>query len=219
MSDTMNLSKVDNIIQGFLNDKYISASIILFLIFYTVLIAPKLDKSLHHLLNSPLYKLLVLFSIGYIATKNPSVAIIMSVAFIVTISTMHKHEMDEKLVSILFVDATTTNCKKEIPYPKNKVNELPLFNKLPLNNKVNELPFVNKVNELPLVKELLFANKTDEHKPMKLPENVSDNYLDDVTTHLEKNEALLHDMNHNNLEEYDTGLSGYSSNNTGYNIF
>ena len=97
MSDTINLSKIDSKVQSFMNDQYISSSVILFFVFYTCMIAPKLPESIVPLMNSQLFNLIILLSIGYLATKNYAIGIVASVAYFVTMNTVHKYELNKQL--------------------------------------------------------------------------------------------------------------------------
>ena len=96
MSDTINLSNFDSKVQLFMNDQYISSSIILFFIFYTCMIAPKLPASIVPLMNSQLFNLIFLILIGYLATKNYAIGIVASVAYLVTMNTVHKYEFNKQ---------------------------------------------------------------------------------------------------------------------------
>jgi hypothetical protein len=97
MSDTINLSNIDSKLQSFVNDQYISSSIILFIAFYTCMIAPKLPESFVPLMNSQLFNLMVLLLIGYLATKNHVIGIVASIAYFVTLNTVQKYELNNKM--------------------------------------------------------------------------------------------------------------------------
>jgi hypothetical protein len=99
MSDSINFSKIDSKVQSFINDQYISSSIILFLVFYTCMIAPKLPPYVAPLMNSQIFNLFILMSICYLATKNYTIGIVASIAYFVTFSTIQKHELSKQLLS------------------------------------------------------------------------------------------------------------------------
>ena len=101
------LKKIDESIQEVLNNKYISTVIVMFITLYAGLAAPKLPRYWSSMFDSQLFKLFVLFVIGYMATKNYSIAIISALAFLITMNTMQKHKINDQIVSILIVEPTT----------------------------------------------------------------------------------------------------------------
>ena len=64
----------------------------LFLALYAALAAPALPSFMTDLLKSPWIKLIFMFFIALLATKDPSVAIISAVALLVTLQTLHNQE-------------------------------------------------------------------------------------------------------------------------------
>jgi hypothetical protein len=107
MSDTLNLNKIDQYIENSLKNKYVSSSIILFISLYACLIVPKLPPSYLTMMDTPLFKLLTLFSIGYISTKHYGIAIASTIAFFITLNSIQKYETSDKLLNIMVIDATT----------------------------------------------------------------------------------------------------------------
>lgn len=79
-----------------LDDKYISAMIGLFLALYAGLAAPKLPKHITKWFDNPMFKLGVMFLIAYMATKDPPVAIIASVALLVSLQTLSSQKLPTK---------------------------------------------------------------------------------------------------------------------------
>jgi len=81
-----------------LDNKYISAMIGLFLALYAGLAAPKLPKYITIYFDNPMFKLGVMFLIAYMATKDPPVAIIASVALLVSLQTLSSQKTTDKVV-------------------------------------------------------------------------------------------------------------------------
>jgi len=77
------------------NNKILSSVLGLFLILYAAMAAPKLPKSVAKLFDNTLFKLGFMFMIGYLATKDPSTAIISAVALMVTLQTLSSYEAAE----------------------------------------------------------------------------------------------------------------------------
>lgn len=139
MSDYINLSNIDYLLQNFLDDKYVSTSIILFLILYTVLIAPKLPRELHHLFDSQLFKLFLLFFIMYVSTKNHSIGLVLVIAYLTTMNTVNKIKIDEKIFNVLILNATNEKEEHEIkPQKAQEKHEVHIVN-LPNTKESHEL--------------------------------------------------------------------------------
>lgn len=123
MTENINLNKIDNVVESFLNDKYVSTAIILFITLYASLAAPKLPKSWLNMLDSQISKLLMLFMIGYLSTKNFPVAIISAMAFLLTMNTIQKHQVNDKIINIIVVDAIDSNLNEVIQQNTNEYNK------------------------------------------------------------------------------------------------
>ena len=74
---------------------FLRASIGLFLILYSGLIAPKLPKSVLEVFNNPIIKFLIIFIISFLSNSNKNLAIISSVAFIITIQVLNSKNLSE----------------------------------------------------------------------------------------------------------------------------
>ena len=91
------VSKVLNFIE---NNKVLNTVVSMLLILYVIFAAPKLPRSVVKVFDHSLFKLGYMFLIAYIATKNPTVAIISSVALLVTIQTLSSYEAAHKAVRV-----------------------------------------------------------------------------------------------------------------------
>ena len=80
------------------NNKILSSVIGLFLILYAALAAPKLPKSVTLWFDNMWFKLGFMFLIAYMATKDPSVAIISAVALLVTLQTLSAQKTTENVI-------------------------------------------------------------------------------------------------------------------------
>ena len=80
------------------NNKILSSVIGLFLILYAALAAPKLPKSVTQWFDNMWFKLGFMFLIAYMATKDPSVAIISAVALLVTLQTLSAQKTTENVI-------------------------------------------------------------------------------------------------------------------------
>ena len=81
------------------SNKVVYTVIGLFLALYAALAAPVLPASITKYFKNTWFKLAFMFLIGYIATKNASVAIISSVALLVTLQTLASQETTDTVVA------------------------------------------------------------------------------------------------------------------------
>ena len=81
------------------NNKYLSSVLGLFLVLYAALAAPKLPKSVTVWFDNTWFKLGFMFLIAYMATKDPSVAIISAVALLITLQTLSAQKTADALVN------------------------------------------------------------------------------------------------------------------------
>ena len=101
------------------NNKILSSVLGLFLVLYAAMAAPKLPKSVAKIFDNTLFKLGFMFMIGYLATKDPSTAIISSVALMVTLQTLSSYETAEKF------SANVASPKSETPKSESPKSETP----------------------------------------------------------------------------------------------
>lgn len=98
----------DNSVKAVSSNKYvhtyIAPVVALLLVLWIVMAAPKLPKSVVQFFDYPVVKIIYMFLIVYIATHNPSVAIVATVALLVMLQTLSSYETAEKLIPA----ATTT---------------------------------------------------------------------------------------------------------------
>lgn len=96
-----NLNDLTSRAQRFLENEYVTTTLGLFLVIYGSLAAPKLPPSIARLFENPLFRLVILFLIAYMSSKNPSIALISAVALTVSLQTLSKHQMNGALMGVL----------------------------------------------------------------------------------------------------------------------
>lgn len=89
---------VDKTLKFVNNNKILNSVVAIFLILYAIMAAPKLPKSVAKLFDYTLVKLVYMFLIAYLASRNPSVAIISAVALLITIQTLSSYDTADKIV-------------------------------------------------------------------------------------------------------------------------
>lgn len=84
------LKNSETILNRALDNNYINVSLKILLGLYAALVAPKLSPSLANLMDNTLVRILVAFAIVFMATRDPGLALLISVAFIITLQTANK---------------------------------------------------------------------------------------------------------------------------------
>ncbi len=73
----------------------------LILIVYAGLLAPRLPESIILLFDHPIVKLILILLIAYIAKVNPTVAIIASIAFLVTLQALNRFRTNKMMMALV----------------------------------------------------------------------------------------------------------------------
>jgi len=81
--------------KGLLDNTYVSAVLTLFLILYASLARPQLPNFMLNLFDNPLFRMLFLFGLAFMASRNVQVALLVAVAFTVTINLLSEQKMVE----------------------------------------------------------------------------------------------------------------------------
>ena len=84
---------------GFMQNPYVSATLVLFLILYSSLARPDLPDFIMNLFNNAIFRMLILFLIAYIAANNVQVAILVAIGFTVTMMLLSERKMAENFVA------------------------------------------------------------------------------------------------------------------------
>lgn len=82
---------------SFLDNPYVSGTLTLIIILYASLAAPKLPHNIAKIFNHNLFKLLFCFLIVYFSVKDVSIAIILSIALIVSLQTFNRLTFEEQI--------------------------------------------------------------------------------------------------------------------------
>jgi len=77
---------------GIKENKYIFAILIIFTIAYASAFAPQLPESVLSLFQNTVVRLLFIFLIAYTANKNPTLSLMIAVAFLVTMNSLVEME-------------------------------------------------------------------------------------------------------------------------------
>lgn len=118
----------DNTVKNYttwLDNQYVSSALTIFLIVYASMAAPKLPTYIASLFDYTIVKLLMFFMIVFISKKNATVALIASVALMVSIMTLDRIKFGQEMMEVVGNDESNENdcsCKR------NKLINLPGMN-------------------------------------------------------------------------------------------
>ena len=87
------MTNTEAVLNRALDNKYIKTAIMVFLGLYAAFAAPQLPKSLVGLMDHTLVRVAFAFVIVFMATRDPSIALLMAVAFILTLQTANKFRL------------------------------------------------------------------------------------------------------------------------------
>lgn len=95
------------------NNKVLGSVLAMLLVLYAALAAPKLPRNVAKLFDNTFVKLGYMFLMAYLVTKDPSVAIISSVALLVTIQTLASLEASNEAVDKVMRRENFTEMQKQ----------------------------------------------------------------------------------------------------------
>jgi hypothetical protein len=84
-----------------LDNQIVSSVLGLFLVLYAGLAAPKLPRSIAKLFDNPAFRVIVLFLVAFMASKNKSVALIAAVGLVISFQTLNRHKMNDQLITAI----------------------------------------------------------------------------------------------------------------------
>jgi hypothetical protein len=104
-------------------NEYLSSALALFLILYAAVAAPQLPKYIVKLFDYTIVKLAMFFLIAYVARKNPTVAIIAAIGLMVTLMTLNKITVNEKIQQLIMRNSRTEGMEAHL----NGTNQTPML--------------------------------------------------------------------------------------------
>ena len=115
------------------NNKIVNSLVGLFLVLYAGLAAPKLPRSVAQLFDYTAFKVVVLFLIAYLASKDRSVAIIAVVALVVSFQTLTRFKVGDMVANVVAKAQSSVSVDNEAPV----VSEVPVM-EMPVGD--NDVP-------------------------------------------------------------------------------
>jgi hypothetical protein len=98
------MSDLNNKLKGylsFLDNKYVAATLAIFLILYAGYAAPKLPASIAKLFDYEIFKLLIIFLIAFTSSKSPMLSILIALAFVLSLQTLNRVHLQVSLRNLL----------------------------------------------------------------------------------------------------------------------
>ena len=86
-------------LESILENQYVSTSLVVFLVLYGGLAAPKLPKSIIKLFSNPLFRLLIIFLIAYTSSKNHSIALVATIILVMLMQDSNDNISNQSIVT------------------------------------------------------------------------------------------------------------------------
>jgi hypothetical protein len=112
---------------SFLDNKYVSSALSLFLVLYAGMAAPQLPENVARLFENQYFRLMIFFLIVYSAQKNPTIAIIAAVGLMVSLQTLSKYDMNRQMINIVETEETAM----PMPAPDMSNYHMQMSNEIP----------------------------------------------------------------------------------------
>ena len=115
------MTESETILNRALDNQYINTGLKIFIGLYAALAAPQLPKSLANIMDHVLVRLVFAFLIVFMATKDPSMALLIAIAFVITLQTANKFRLYNTSLSVSSPGETTwLPSAKDV---NNKINQ------------------------------------------------------------------------------------------------
>jgi hypothetical protein len=126
-SDSLNLSitSATDYVTKQLNNEYVSTVLIVLAILYGSLAAPKLPVSAVKVVKHPVFLLLAITLVAYLASKNVSVALMTGLVLCITLISVSNYDSLRKFMTKEKFDETTPETTTEAPVTEAPVTETP----------------------------------------------------------------------------------------------
>lgn len=79
---------------------------------YAGLVAPELPKDLSNIFENDIFKLFIMLMVLYTSTTNTTIALLLTIGFVISIQSLTKQKINTKLINLLENKTTKSNNKK-----------------------------------------------------------------------------------------------------------
>ena len=91
------------------SNKYVSTSITIILALYAALLGPNLPVFVQQLFTNTIFRIIVLFLVVYNGNKNPKIAILIAMGFVLTLDYIYAQQAKEAFDNIEQLQNTDNN--------------------------------------------------------------------------------------------------------------
>lgn len=111
----------------FLENKYVNGILTLFIVLYASMIGPELPKVVKNMFSNTIFKMFILFLVIIMGSTDPKLAIIIAIAFVLTMDFLYVHDTKEAFSNVFTADSINLsgNQQLNITHP---------FTNVPINN-------------------------------------------------------------------------------------
>jgi hypothetical protein len=212
--------------ENVLNKPIVYTGIYVFLILYASLAAPRLPKSLVVLFNSIPFRVMMMFFIGYLASKDVTTALLVTIGLSISMHTLNSYQTDNIITNVLStLDGSTyygNNDLKSASHLCNRNNKkckkfisetfVPVKNQEQLNEFYNA--------EAPNVEHF---DQTNPYKTVEYYDNIVPNayngyeYFTEFFDPTQEGYEPQNEGYNNENEGYESTSESYNNENEGYN--
>lgn len=106
----------------FLENKYVNGILTLFIVLYASMIGPELPHVVKNLFSNTIFKMFVLFLVIIKGSTDPKLAIIIAIAFVLTMDFLYVHDTKEAFSNLLSGDTLVVSNHKKLTIIQNSTN-------------------------------------------------------------------------------------------------
>ena len=171
-------------LESILENQYVSTSLVVFLVLYGGLAAPKLPKNIIKLFSNPLFRLLVIFFIAYTSSKNHSIALVAIIVLILLMQDVDDNNLitnrtvvnSKAIVSKFKIDEEEEKSEGEIIHilkDKNTITESQIISSV-INDEITKLQTDNKILDKKIIDEpkKIIESEEPTEEIVKVPEAI-----------------------------------------------
>jgi hypothetical protein len=110
---------------SFLDNQYVSGILMLIIVLYASLAAPQLPPNIAKIFDYNLTRLVISFLILYVSIKSVPIALILAIAFIISIQTLNRVSFEEQLRQWLFMSNARSNMPPQMDQMPSQIEQIP----------------------------------------------------------------------------------------------
>ena len=139
-----------------LDNKYVKTGITIMLGLYAALLGPELPKSVRDLFENSIFKMIVLFFVVVRGNKDPQMALMIAIAYVLTLEYLQKQDVIQGFASVSLLENMENNDSFPLPTP-----EFPSTLEMPI--ETYSLETMDNLNYIEAMANLEFADDEEDH--------------------------------------------------------